>query len=140
MAVNLKRFGHLLRELRVSSGEKMMPFAVRSGIPRSNLYKLEAGEANPGALTLRRLAKAHGVTVASLLEEQEGPSRPPQKAPDRTPASLAGFIEEWESEHRSRLPRDVVRSLAGLQFHGKRPRTREDWRVIHAFLARMLKG
>ena len=49
-----------LRELKKSSG-----------IAVSNLALLEAGECDPRLSTLRKLAKALGVTVANLIGESK---------------------------------------------------------------------
>ena len=121
-------------------GESVASFATRSGVAKSHMYKLEAGGLdNPTVTTLDGIARALGITLDELLGSpgRAGGKREPAERP--IPASLTQFLREWESEHKTRMPRDVVHSLATLQFRGKRPRTVEDWRVIYAVVDRTLR-
>jgi hypothetical protein len=52
------------------------------------------------------------------------------------PPSLVEFINVVEAEQESKLPADVVRSLAILQFGGKRPSTLSSWRFLYEALRR----
>jgi transcriptional regulator with XRE-family HTH domain len=58
-----------LREIRQRQGISLRALKASSGIAVSNLARLEAGEGDPQLSTLRRLAKALGVTVAELIGE-----------------------------------------------------------------------
>jgi hypothetical protein len=104
------------------------------------MYKIEAGGLDsPTVTTLNRIAGVLGITLDQLLQSPRSTgdkSGPPERL---MPASLKQFLREWETEHRARVPKDVVHSLATLQFRGRRPRTVEDWRVIYAVVDRTLR-
>jgi len=48
--------------------------AARSGVSKGMLSQVEQARTNPSVATICRLATAHGVSVASLVEAPEGPS------------------------------------------------------------------
>ena len=58
----LPELGRNLRRVRTAAGPTQTALAKRSGIHRSYVSALEAGERNPTALTLQRLATVLGVT------------------------------------------------------------------------------
>lgn len=138
--MNPKELGARITALRMRMGESAASFAARSGLAKSHIYKLESGGLdNPTVTTLNRIAGALGVTLDELLgnpRSVEDKSRPAERP---MPAALTKFLREWESEHKARMPKDVVHSLMTLQFRGKRPRTVEDWRVIYAVVDRTLR-
>ena len=138
--MNPKELGARITALRMRMGESAASFAARSGVAKSHIYKLESGGLdNPTVTTLNRIAGALGVTLDELLGNPRSggdKSRPPERP---MPASLTKFLREWESEHKARMPKDVVHSLMTLQFRGKRPKTVEDWRVIYAVVDRTLR-
>ena len=121
-------------------GESVASFAARSGVAKSHLYKLEAGGLeNPTVTTLNRIAGALGIALDELLGNSRSTGKKSEPAERPMPASLTRFLREWETEHKAKMPKDVVHSLATLQFRGKRPRTVEDWRVIYAVVDRTLR-
>lgn len=66
-------------------GQTQEKLAEKLGVTPPRLRELEAGRANPSVLTLLRVGKALGVTVAALFEPPEsrarpGPGRPPGTA------------------------------------------------------------
>lgn len=138
--MNAKALGARITALRMGLGESVASFAARAGVAKSHLYKLEAGGLeSPTLTTLTGIAGALGITLDELLKNprRSGPRAEPAERP--IPPSLTKFIREWESEHKATLPKDVVHSLATLQFRGKRPRTLEDWRMIYAVVDRTLR-
>ena len=58
----LAELGRNLRRVRTAAGLTQTALAKRSGIHRSYVSGLEAGQRNPTAVTLQRLAKVLGVT------------------------------------------------------------------------------
>lgn len=121
-------------------GETVASLAMRSGVAKSHLYKLEAGDLeNPTVPTLAGVARALGLTLDELLDNPPSGLGGSGKEERTMPASLTQFLREWESQHKATMPKDVVHSLAALQFRGKRPRTVEDWRVIYAVVERVLR-
>ena len=137
--MNPKQLGARITALRLRMGESVASFAARSGVAKSHIYKLEAGGLdNPTVTTLTGIAQALGITLDELLgNPPAGDKGEPAERP--IPASLLKFLREWESEHKATMPKDVVHSLASLQFRGKRPKTVEDWRVIYAVVDRTLR-
>ena len=61
-SATLPELGRNLRRVRTAAGLTQTALAKRSGIHRSYVSGLEAGERNPTAVTLQRLAKVLGVT------------------------------------------------------------------------------
>jgi DNA-binding XRE family transcriptional regulator len=61
-SATLPELGRNLRRVRTAAGLTQTALAKRSGIHRSYVSALEAGQRNPTAVTLQRLAKVLGVT------------------------------------------------------------------------------
>ena len=104
------------------------------------MYKLEAGGLeSPTVTTLVGIAGALGLTLDELLGNARAAGVRAEPAERPVPPSLTRFIREWEAEHKATMPKDVVHSLATLQFRGKQPRAVEDWRMIYAVVDRTLR-
>ncbi len=65
-----RSFGQRLRETRVRAGLSQSDLEEISGIPKARLSRYENGHVAPSIQTLERLAKALGVSEASLLGDQ----------------------------------------------------------------------
>lgn len=65
-----KTFGQRLRETRIRAGLSQSDLEEISGIPKARLSRYENGHVAPSIQTLERLAKALGVSEASLLGDQ----------------------------------------------------------------------
>ena len=63
-------FGQRLRHARRGAGLSQSDLEVRSGIPKARLSRYENGHVLPSIGTLGKLAKALGVSEASLLGDQ----------------------------------------------------------------------
>jgi transcriptional regulator with XRE-family HTH domain len=63
-------FGRRLRETRVGAGLSQSDLEEISGIPKARLSRYENGHVAPSIQTLERLARALGVSEASLLGEE----------------------------------------------------------------------
>lgn len=140
MGLTPKQLGARITTLRMVMGESVAAFAARAGVAKSHLYKLEAGGlASPTLTTLDGIAGALGITLDELLGNNRSAGGRTEPAERPVPASLTRFLRDWESEHKAKMPKDVVHSLATLQFRGKQPRTVEDWQVIYAVVDRTLR-
>lgn len=64
----------MLRQIREKQGYSIRALAEKVGMAYPALFRLESGEADPRLSTLRKLAKALGVTVAEITGE-ERPAR-----------------------------------------------------------------
>lgn len=62
---------HRLRSLRQQQGFKLSDTALKAGISASHLSRLESGERQPSVGSAVLLAKALGVTLSSLLLENQ---------------------------------------------------------------------
>ena len=68
MANNLKRqFGERVRKLRKQRGWMLVELSVETGLGRVFLSNLENGKHEPKLGTIKKLAKAFGVTASQLL-------------------------------------------------------------------------
>jgi ribosome-binding protein aMBF1 (putative translation factor) len=67
-SATLPELGRNLRRVRTAAGLTQTALAKRSGTDRSYVSGLEAGQRNPTALTLQRLAKVLGVTHIAFFQ------------------------------------------------------------------------
>src|SRR5437868_6721596 len=77
-----------LRQLREAGGHSLDALAVKSGVSRSMISLIERGESSPTAVVLDKLARAFGVTLASLFDRASGESpvpSPVSRREDRSP-------------------------------------------------------
>jgi transcriptional regulator with XRE-family HTH domain len=65
-----RTFGQRLREARIRAGMSQSDVEEISGIPKARLSRYENGHVEPSIQTLERLARALGVSEASLLGDQ----------------------------------------------------------------------
>lgn len=79
----IQRFGKQLQRLRTDRGLTQEQLAVKAGLVRVYVTKLELGEHDPTLSTLVRLAKALRVPVTELLGESVSASRWWQVGEDR---------------------------------------------------------
>ena len=93
-APHVRRFGALLRDLRVAAGLTQEELAERAGLSVRGLQKLEAGESLPYRATALRLGQAlslEGRTRAEFLAAaRPDPPRPPVPSPRPTPVGFEG--------------------------------------------------
>ena len=79
----IQRFGHQLQRLRTRRGLTQEQLAVKAGLARVYVTKLEQGEPDPTLTMLVRLAKALRVSVTELLGESVSASQWWQVGEDR---------------------------------------------------------
>jgi DNA-binding XRE family transcriptional regulator len=65
---DVAQLGRNVRRLRIAAGLTQTALAKRSGMDRSYVSGLEAGQRNPTALTLQRLAKVLRVTPVVFFQ------------------------------------------------------------------------
>src|SRR5436190_9811873 len=68
-AAYLARLGDRVRAWRAGNGMTRKSLAAASGVSERYLAQLEAGQGNISVLLLRKLARAMGVSVESLVRE-----------------------------------------------------------------------
>lgn len=121
--------------------------AEATGVAKSYVSRLEKGESlNVGLATLAAVAKALELTVHDLLP-RAGPSEEavPQAShrevvfetiSDSIPAPLRAFLDEEEKQNGP-VPEDARRALAVLKLRGRRPESKEDYRLLYQLLRRL---
>lgn len=113
--------GDRMRKYRSDAGLSLNQLALSAGVSKGYLWSLEnEPDKRPSAETLYAIADALGVTMSSLLGR-----RLLTKQPTDVPDSLREFAEE------KGLPETDVQMLAGIEFRGVRPQTRERWEHIY---------
>jgi transcriptional regulator with XRE-family HTH domain len=70
-AVSSGRLGGRVKELRRGRGLTLEELAVRSGVSRAMISKLERGEKNPTLVVAARLAEGLGVSLSKLAGTEE---------------------------------------------------------------------
>jgi XRE family aerobic/anaerobic benzoate catabolism transcriptional regulator len=80
----LSRLGERVRAWRIESGTTRKALAASSAVSERYLAQLEAGQGNISVLLLRRVARAMGVAVESLVKEDDA-------APQRERVALIGL-------------------------------------------------
>lgn len=68
MEASLRRLGRRLRSLRKEAGLTQPQFAERAMLDEKHYQAMEAGGSNVTFATLIAVAKAHGLSLAELLE------------------------------------------------------------------------
>jgi transcriptional regulator with XRE-family HTH domain len=147
--IDVGSVGQRLKQLRELKGFSLSAFAGEAGVSKSYLAKLERGEIeNPGLQTLQVIAATLKITLADLLAPASVDAPPPSSAAGSEvaeyerlladlPSGLREFLNAKEAEGE-RLPADLIRSLAAIQFRGKRPQDPADWRFLYDAIRRSL--
>jgi XRE family transcriptional regulator, regulator of sulfur utilization len=150
MRIDVGVVGERLLQLRELRGMSLSAAAAEAGIAKSYLAKLERGAVeNPGVGTLDRVAEVLGTTLIELFAPATGSHKRArwsavvdplqvERLRATAPPSLEQFLKELEAAEGGRISADVVRTLAHLQFRGKRPERAEDWRFAYEAIRRSL--
>jgi transcriptional regulator with XRE-family HTH domain len=65
----LGRFGHRIRELRTARGYSQEEFAAKCGLDRTYISGIERGKRNVALRNIEAIAKALGMSLASIMEK-----------------------------------------------------------------------
>jgi transcriptional regulator with XRE-family HTH domain len=124
-----------LRRTRESKGLSLDELAARAEISKTYLWELEkdtAGEKQPSAKVLLRIAAALSVTIADLLAL---PTVQVADAQVELPASLQEFRDRMQ-QLKTPLNDQDLRDLAVTKFRGGQPDTVDEWHELYLALAR----
>lgn len=108
-----KSFGHQVRDARLRSGSSQAKLAEEVGISRTYLSRIERGD----ALNLSWQVKTKLAETLGIFAEDE--------SPEDLPPGLDAFAKQYD------LPPDDIAMLSRLEFRGRRPRSREQWKVLY---------
>jgi transcriptional regulator with XRE-family HTH domain len=76
MSEDVRRMvGQNVKRLRIAAGLSQAALAERMGVDRAYVSGLELGQRNPTIVTLWHIAKALGVKLRPLFEEEKPPRR-----------------------------------------------------------------
>ena len=114
--------GERIRRFRDDSGLTLSALAVKAGVSKGYLHRLESDivDVRPSGKTLYALAEALGVTMSDLLGRR-------LLAPAQ--ADVPRVLREFADDEG--LPEADVVMLASIEFRGEAPRTKERWRYIY---------
>ena len=113
--------GDRIRKYRCEAGLSLNRLATSAKVSKGYLWSLEnEADKRPSAKTLYAIAEVLGVTMSTLLGR-----RLLTEQPTDIPENLREFADD------KGLPEKDVRMLAGIEFRGVRPQTRERWEHIY---------
>lgn len=113
-------FGEQVRERRSKEGLNQKELAEKVGISRTYLSEIERGEAEN--ISFRVVEKIYEELGIGEETEQD------------LPPSLQEFAEEED------LPPRDINALASLELRGKRPETKQEWRVMYNLIRSYLEN
>jgi transcriptional regulator with XRE-family HTH domain len=116
--------GERVRTFRIDRGMSLGGLASKAELSKSYISAIEHGEApRASGRTLYAIAEALGVTMSDLLGRQLLTNKADSSPP---PPSLL----EFAAEHH--LPESDVHMLAGIEFRGEKPKSKERWAHIYS--------
>jgi len=129
--------GKRIRSLRIEKNINLPELAEKANISKAFLSELENDdEANPSLDSLNKVAKALGVTLATLLERESTKAR--RIIPEELEPSLKEFIIENNAKGET-LDEGILQALYVLQQRrGEAKKTKESWRWLYESIRRGL--
>lgn len=127
-----------LRRLRTQKQLSQPDLATEAGLSKGYVYMLESGDmTNPSLDKLLAISKALDCTIADLIGQPKAAVR--ATAEIEIPEPLQEFARRKKREG-DQLADNDLRSLAQMQYRGRRPQTVEDWAYVYEFLRRTLES
>lgn len=127
-----------LKRLRMQKQWSQPKLADETGLSKGYIYMLESGEmVNPSLDKLFKISEALGCTIADLVGEPKTLLK--TDAPWEIPGALQEFAKRKKRDGDP-IKDDELKSLAHMQYRGRRPQTVEDWAYVYEFLKRTLGG
>ena len=129
------KVGKRIRALRIEKGMSLPDLAEKAGVSKGFLSQLENDEdANPSLDLLNKVAKALGVTLATLLDLDSTKAR--RIIPEELEPGLKDFIEESHSQ-KNPLDEGILQALYVLQQREGQPqKSKEKWRWLYESIKR----
>lgn len=123
--------GSRIRTLRLELGLTLPDLSKKADVSIGLLSQLENADeetANPNLQTLRKIAKALGVTIADLLGTAITKSRP--FLPEKLDAGLSEFLESARKRGIA-IDQAVVQGCYAMQERDGAPKTATDWEFLY---------
>lgn len=135
VGANAMTIGQRLREIRREKGLTLKQLADSSGLTLTYLSDVERDQTRPSLKALLRIASALEVSMADLLSGVE-------EFGTATDEALPAGLRELKDDPTmaDQLDDDWLQTLQRLNYRGKRPQTKEEWREIFMYLRRILNG
>lgn len=125
-----------LKRLRMQKQLSQPDLADKAKLSKGYVYMLESGEmTNPSLEKLLQISEALDCTIADLVGEPKTTAK--SDAGLEIPEGLREFAKKRKREGDPIKEADL-RSLARVQYRGKRPETVEDWAYVYEFIKRTL--
>lgn len=127
-----------IRNLRTEQKLTLEELAKKAKISKPYLWQLEnkAGKSPSGEILLR-LATALGITVGYLLGAPT--VAPSEDSPAEIPPALEQFVREYNRKNTNQISDREKAMLAGINYRGKQPRTKDDWDFLFTVIRRSTK-
>src|SRR3954468_9548962 len=120
--------GMTLRELRERIDER-----TGAKLSISYLSELERVEAAPPIETLARVAQGYSISLQDLLDPVDFFEDLETDPMARYPSGLRAFAQ------KENLDAEWMKTLARVEFRGRRPETENEWRAIYAILKALIE-
>lgn len=121
----MKDFGKRVREQRKGEGMSQEDLAHKIGISRTYLSEIERGEAqNISFRVVDQLQKVLGIDKNTGEDQTD----------NDLPEGLSQFAEE------ANLPERDIKVLASIELRGKRPNSKQEWRVLYNLIRSYLES
>jgi Predicted transcriptional regulators len=125
--------GQRLREKRREKNMTLKQLAEATGLTVTYLSDVERDRTQPSLKTLGRVAEGFGVSTTDLMV---GVDLLGGETDEALPPGLRELRDDpaW----RDQLNDDWIRTLVRLDYRGKRPQTKQDWRDVFLSLRRVI--
>lgn len=127
--------GQRLREIRRERELTLKQIADKSVLTLTYLSDVERDQTRPSLKSLLRIAGALEVSMTDLLNGVEEFGKATDEA---LPAGLRELKDD--PALAGQLDDEWLQTLQRLNYRGKRPQTKEEWREIFMYLRRILNG
>jgi len=125
-----------LKRLRMQKQLSQPDLADKAKLSKGYVYMLESGEmTNPSLDKLLKISEALDCTIADLVGEPKTTAK--SDAGLEIPEGLQEFAKKRKREGDP-IKEEDLRSLARVQYRGKRPESVEDWAYVYEFIKRTL--